>query len=209
MRLLFLGAAVFLFWNGTTRAEDPTTAPAGEADKAAVKQIRESLEHWNKACADWSLADVRKIYHTENEREATYADYVAHECWEDAKTQKLVRDKWGAEAEAKFAHIFGTDTLEDDLSADITVNGDHATVQWKTKDIQRTPMIKIDGNWVIDIHPIFQDALKNNPHVDENPLTTGKLMKQAATDIKDGKFDDADSFLADFKKNYDALSGAN
>jgi hypothetical protein len=40
-------------------------------------------------------------------------------------------------------------------------------------------------------------------------IPSGKLMKQAAADINDGKFDDADAFLVDFKQKYDALTGGN
>jgi hypothetical protein len=105
--------------------------------------------------------------------------------------------------------MVGADTIEDDQSAKITVEGDHATVTFKPKEIQATSLIKVDGKWLIDMHAMFTQFLKQNPDLDTNNLQTAKLMKQTATDIKDGKFDDADSFFADFKAKYDALTGGN
>jgi hypothetical protein len=192
------------FLTALVHADGPTTAPA---DSPAVKEVRDTFIDWNKKCAGWTLAQVRQIFHTTTDREAIFADFTAHEVWEESRTQRAVLEKWGAEVEAKFAHADGTDTVTDDLAADITVDGDHATVTFKVKEIQAVPMIKVGGHWLMDMHAMCEGLEKANPDYDKNLTGTAKLMKQAAADITANKFDDADAFLADIKPKLDALNG--
>jgi hypothetical protein len=206
--LCLLPASIVSPWAVVTRADPPTTAPAANEDPAA-KEVRDTLVQWNKLSPTWTLAELRKIEHTENDREAIYSDYIAHEGWEECKVQKAVRDKWGSEAEAKFAHICTTDTIEDDQAADVTVDGNKAQVTFKAKEITPLPMIKIDGHWLLDMHTFFDQQSKDNADFDKNNVHTATLMKQAAADIAAGKFDDADAFLADFKTKFQALTGGN
>ena len=39
-------------------------------------------------------------------------------------------DKWGVDAEAKFAHLLSASTIDDDKQCTIKMDGDHATASW-------------------------------------------------------------------------------
>jgi len=54
---------------------------------------------------------------------------------------------------------------------------------------------------------VFEQQLKNNPNLETERFSTGKLMKQAREDIDAGKFDDADSFIADLKTKLGTPNG--
>ena len=119
--------------------------------------------------------------------------------WEEGKTQFAVRSKWGPKTEAEFAHANSTDTIEDDQTAEIKVDGNTAVVIFTTKEISPTSLIKVDGHWLVDIHAMFDLVIKDDPQGDKDHVSTGKLMKQLRADIAAGKFDDADSFINDFQ----------
>jgi hypothetical protein len=186
-------------------ADPPATQPGTQpgkpdADSPEVKAVRDQLVQWDKTQATNTLEQERKTYHTENDKEAQYLDFVAHDNWEEGKAQKAVRDKWGPDVEAKFAHIIGASTQEDDAVCGITVDGNSATATWDNiKGATPLKLIKVDGHWLVDGHALYAEAVKDDPNSPpvENP--SGPMMKQVVKDIADGKFDDADSFLADFK----------
>jgi hypothetical protein len=202
---VFIAAGLVMAAAAAVHADAPATQPVGSpADSPDVKAIRDQLLKWDKEAADMSLEDMRKTYHTENDREAKYLDFVAHETWEACKTEKAVREKWGADADAKFSHSIGMSTFEDDQKADIKIDGDHATVTWSYKESTPLSMIKVDGHWLNDAHAMFEAGLKEDPNIESEKHSQAKLMKQARDDISAGKFDDADAFIADFKTKLEA-----
>ena len=185
------------------RADAPATKPAAVADNGdtpEVKVVRDTLLDWDKNMFKHSLEEERKLYHTTNDKEATFMDSVAHQNWEESKTQEAVRQKWGAEAEANFAHFLQGSTLADDKVSKISVDGDHATVTWeKIEGSTPLPLIKVDGHWLVDGHAMYEEATKDDPTKEPEMPPTVKLMKQFADDIKAGKFEDADAFMDEFK----------
>jgi hypothetical protein len=205
LAFLAVASVSLLPWITSANGNTPATAPV-TADTPAVKELRDTLVQWNKVCSTWTEADFRKLYYTANARESTHTDYEARQDWEQGKTQQLVRDKWGPRAEAEFAHIYGTDTIEDDQTANITVTGDHATITWSGKDIEKTAMIKINGHWLMDMHATFARDLAEDPQAETDGVKMEALMKQAAADIVAGKFKNGDAFVDDFEKKYDALN---
>ena len=186
------------FFEGLAWADNvPATQPA---DSPAMKEVRQQLLDWDKQTGKMSLEEVRKTFHTENDREATYFDWVAHEAWEASKTELAVREKWGPEGDAKFLHVQGGTTVEDDQACDINVDGNHAIASWKIEGTTPLPMIKIDGHWLVDGHATFERLRKDDPNPETDKHDSAALMKQARQDIDSGKFDDVDSFIADFQK---------
>jgi hypothetical protein len=181
-------------------ADMPTTAPI---DSPAEKEVRQQIIAWDNDMPKMSLAECRKCYYTQTDREAVYTDWQAHENWEANKTEQAVRDKWGPEADAKFAHVAGYSSREDDAVCHIKVDGNRATLTWDLKDMTPEILIKIDGHWLIDQHSEFADWLKTDPTMETDRRSTGKLMRQAREDIAGGKFDDADAFIADFKNKWE------
>jgi hypothetical protein len=187
---------------GSARADAPATQPS---DAPEVKAIRDQLLDWDKKAPTMSLEETRKEFHSDNDKEARYLDFMAHESWEAAKTQQAVRDKWGAEAETRFAHLLGSSTAEDDQVCTIKVDGDHATVSWDNiKNSSPVAMIKVDGHWFADGHALYAQATADNPNQEPEQHPMGKVMKQAREDLTAGKFDDADAFIADFKSKIGA-----
>jgi len=188
------------------RADAPATKPVAAADNGdspEVKVVRDTLLDWDKNTFKHTLEQERKLYHTTNDREASFMDFVAHENWEESKTQEVVRQKWGAEAEAEFAHFLAGSTLEDDRNCKIKVDGDHATVTWENiKDSTPLHLIKVDGHWLVDGHAMYEEATKDDPTKEPDQIPTVKLMKQFAEDIKAGKYDDADAFMDDVKSKF-------
>jgi hypothetical protein len=181
-------------------ATQPTTRLA---DSPQVQAVREQLLAWDRDYPKMSLEECRKTYYTQSDREAVYCDWEAHESWEANKTEQAVRDKWGPEADAKFAHIIGYTSREDDAVCHIQVEGDHAIISWDMKDMTPEKLVRVDGHWLIDMHSLFADRLKDDPNTETNRYSTGKMMARARQEIDSGKFDDADSFIADFKNKWD------
>jgi len=202
--ILQLPVLLLLMAFSAARAEPPATQPA---DSPQEKALREQLLKWDTDAPKMSLEAFRKTFHTENEREAVYTDWLAHEGWECNKTEQLIRDKWGPEADAKFAAFVGFSTLEQDRVCQIKVDGNHATVSWDIKDMKPEQFVKIDGQWYSDVHAMFDDWLKENPTMETDRRSTGKIMRTAREDIDSGKFDDVDSFLADFKTKWENPDG--
>jgi hypothetical protein len=192
------------------RADGPATQPAAApstqpADSPDVKEVRQQLLQWDADEAKMSLVDYRKTYHTENDREAEYADYLAHDTWETGKTEQAVRDKWGADADQQFCRLVGFSTREEDAVCAIKVDGNHATASWDNiKDMKPEKLIKVDGHWLTDVHAMWDDWIAEDPTMETDRRPTGKLMKQARDDISDGKFDDADSFVKDLQAKMQA-----
>jgi hypothetical protein len=212
-RAMFLTAAFvgLLTPPHALRADEPATQPAAAvpstqpADSADVKEVRQQMLEWDADLAKMSLADFRKTFHTENDREAEYADFLAHDTWEAGKTEQAVRDKWGADADQQFCRLVGFTTREEDATCTIKVDGNHAVASWDNiKDMKPEKMIKVDGHWQSDVHAMWDDWIAENPNMetDKNPI--GKKMKQARDDIAAGKFDDADSFVGDLKAKMQA-----
>lgn len=207
LRLLCLGAivpALLLVRVPLAGAVVPATQPAATQpaapDSPEVKAVRDQLLKWDADVATMSLADFRKTFHTENDREAQYTDFLAHEDWEFAKTEQAVRDKWGADADAQFCRVMGGSTdREDDQICHIKVNGDHAVATWDIKDMKPEKFIKVDGQWLEDVHAMWDDWLADDPNMEINRRPLGKLMQQMRADLADGKYDDADAFNKDLQ----------
>ena len=195
------------------RADEPATQPAAApstqpADTPEVKEVRQQMLEWDADIAKMSLADFRKTFHTENDREAEYADFLAHDTWEAGKTEQAVRDKWGADADQQFCRLVGFTTREEDAVCAIKVDGNHAVASWDNiKDAKPEKMIKVDGHWLSDVHAMWDDWIAENPNMETDKHPMGKLMKQARDDIADGKFDDADSFVKDLQTKFQAPEG--
>lgn len=186
-------------------ATQPTTQPV--ADTAAQKEVRDRMLDWDTNAFKLSLVDFRKTFHTENEREATYADYLAHDQWEVLKTEMMIRDKWGPEGDQQFASLMGFTTKEQDLAAHIEIDGNHATITWDIKDSRPDKMIKVNGVWLDDVHALWDDMQAENPNFETEHPNSAPLMKQVRADIKDGKYDDADSCIKDIKTKLENPAG--
>jgi hypothetical protein len=190
-------------------ADDPPAAPAAApstrpVDTADVKEVRTQMLAWDTDIAKMSLEDFRKTFHTENDREAEYADFLAHDTWETGKTEQAVRDKWGAEADAQFCRLVGFTSREEDQVCEIKVDGDHAVASWTIKDMKPEKMIKVNGKWLCDVHALWDEWIAENPNMETEKRPLGKVMKDARSDIADGKYDDADSFVKDVQAKIQA-----
>jgi hypothetical protein len=213
---LLLFAMTALVWHPIAlQADDapanpPATQPATPpTDSPEAKEVRKQLLQLDADQAKMSLFDYRATFHTENDREAEYADYLAHDSWEGGKTEQAVRDKWGADADAQFCRLVGFTSREEDAVSEIKVDGDHATITWTIKGSTPQKVIKVNGRWLSDVHAMFDDWLAQDPNMESNKRSTIKVMQQARADIDAGKFDDADSFIKDLQQKLAAPADGN
>jgi hypothetical protein len=191
-----LGPSVVLLLIAAVHADPPATQ---SAESAEIKEVRRAILDRDDAAPKMSLQDYRKTYFTQNDREAIFCDRQAHDAWEAGRTEEAVREKWGVAADAAFAHQCGFTSPEDDQVCHVKVDGDHAVISWDLKGTEPEELIKVDGQWLTDMHAMFERHLKENPDFDSMRFPIAKLFKDARADIDSGKFDDVDSFLADFK----------
>lgn len=115
------------------------------------------------------------------------------------KTEQEVHNKWGPDADTQFCRVVESTTREEDQACDLKVDGDHAVATWNIKGIQPEKLIKVDGHWMSDIHGMWNDWIAQNPSMESDKHPLGPTMKQARTEIEDGKFDDVDSFVRDLR----------
>ena len=194
----------------TRPAAISSTQAAARDDTPEVKAIREVLIGWDKTTPKNSLEDERNSYHCDNQKEARFMDFLARENLEESRVQQAVRDKWGVEAEAKFAHFLGGTTLEDDRVCTIKIDGEHAQVNWDTiSEGSPLPLIKVDSHWLVDVHALYAQAVKDDPTSEPQTHSAARVMKQAMADIVSAKFDGFDSFFDDFKGKYGSLPDGN
>ena len=179
----------------TAPATQPTTAPA--AASADERAVRDRLLAFTRDFPTDTLAQVRATLYDKTDAEQKYDDAVAHYVWRTNQTMKAVRDKFGPEAEGKFGHLVGMDTVEQDRAATIHVTGDHATVDYPDKALTADHFIRVDGQWLLDGPTYYADAVKNNSTtVDAGSV---EAMHQAGLDVTAGKYADVAALIADVK----------
>jgi hypothetical protein len=184
----------------STAADVPATRPS-----ASAKGIKEQLIKWQKTIPTMDIDAVMRIYHSESDAEAAFARVMADWNLAECKLQKAVCEKWGSAVESAFAHLNGTDTLEDDQNSTVEIDGNNAVVSFQTTKIQPCPMIFMDGQWQIDIHSIYQKLGKDAADTAKYNRDMIPLFNDAAKDIASAKYSNGAAFLRDFQEKLDNL----
>ncbi len=162
---------------------------AADGDAGAV---RGQLLAYTRSFATDPLPAVRKAFYA-LAADGADADRDARYAWRSAQAIAAVRAKWGAAAEAKFAHAVGVDTADDDRAATIAVDGDHATVHYAVSTIRNDHLIRVDGRWLLDEAAYRADLAGDALPPDAQ--YPAPAMRQAAEDVEAGKYDDVDDLI--------------
>jgi hypothetical protein len=185
-------------------ADIPATQPS-----APAKGPKEQLIEWQKTFASMDVDTAMPAYHTESDAEVALARVIADWAITESKVQGAVRDKWGAAVESAFAHVNDTDTMEDDQSSTVEIDGDRATISFKSTTIDPLPMILVDGQWRMDVHAMSQKLGKDVAATEKYDYQATSLLNDAAKDIASEKYPNAAAFLNDFQQKMDKLSVDN
>lgn len=103
------------------------------------------------------MNQVLTWYEFNTEVEKLLARATAAQAVSVARLQKVVRMKWGLDAETIIAHICLTDTRKDDDSATVTVENNRAIIQYNIPDCAPLLLVQINGVWRIDIASYVHD----------------------------------------------------
>jgi hypothetical protein len=112
--------------------------------------IKELVKQWNKLSEDGTVDDILKVYSAKTDKAKEMSRDMAEQSIAEAKLQKAVRSKWGAEAEQKLAAVCGADTAKDDDDAEEVIKDDHAMLKFKNESMPPLILVKSGGDWKID-----------------------------------------------------------
>lgn len=159
-------------------------AQAGDKD-----DIKESIKSLAKAMHDGD-GDAAKRYVDDNENSQKLIETLVKVRHASEKLQDAAVAKFGDEGKSLGANRMAGNApnFEKDLDdAQITVNGDTATVQPKNGDSEHpTTFKKIKGTWKLDLQ-----SMPNAARMAQSSTMMGKMaeaMTEVAGEIKDGKY---------------------
>jgi hypothetical protein len=127
----------------------PTTQPTTTDSVTSRASAKLAMLGWH--IEDWTSAEAQKAYHATTDEQKKLAQAMSEQLVAEAKLQKAVRDKWGKDAEATFAHLIGGTTHEDDQAATETGDGDHAIIHWSVDGVGPMFMVRVNNQWKIDV----------------------------------------------------------
>ncbi len=178
-------------WAAVTAWGAASTAPADPPD---AHDVREQLLAYTRDFAGQDQATVRRAFCASARADRAACDRDADYVWRSSQAMAAVRDRWGAAAEAKFGHVIGADTVEDDAAAQVRVTDTHATVAYPGGTPPDDHLVKVDGKWLLD-EAAYRDA---RPVAEPYPTTA---MKEVVDDVRDGQYDDVDDLIEAVEEN--------
>jgi hypothetical protein len=183
-RLLALTMVLMLCFTANIRAEVPATQPA-----SGTMSPRETFLYWVDHLDSMSVDDLMRTYVVSDDKQKAVATSLAEEVVAMTKLQKAVRDKWGKDAETEVLRACQSDTREDDEQADITVAGNHATIKFKRDEITPFLLVRIDGQWKVDIGSMIDQY---GQHLDSNFRQCTVIFNYSTALLAAGKYRSAD-----------------
>jgi len=118
--------------------------------------------------------------------------------------QLLVEKKWGASAADDITHVLGGYTSADEDTADLKIDGDHATVAWKD-DSSPLKMVRVNGQWKIDLAATLKLINESPDDYIEGFRRMSSLLADFADAIDAEKFKTAEQATADAKRRVAAM----
>jgi hypothetical protein len=100
------------------------------------------------------------VYHADNDQERRAARALAEVDLATARVQQKVKEKFGPAAVDVFLHAARNVTQKDLDEADVKVDGDRATVIWKSSQ-PKVPMVKVDGKWRVSVAGVLANLGKD------------------------------------------------
>ncbi len=169
----------------------PSTQPLG---------VKETLVAWNQSAADWTTDQAMQMYFFDDAASKRFASELADALLPQEQLQKLVRDKWGADAETKVCRECSSDTIADDQAATVSVHGGHTIVRFKDDVCAPVPMCRVNGEWKLDLKTLIPMLGQTFPAAEKNVIATTPILKKALADLKAGKFATADELAKSLEK---------
>jgi hypothetical protein len=181
-------------------AGTPGIAPASQpADRVAPQTPAEQLALWQDEFDQWDADQAITAYTTHNSTEHDLAHSFAVYGIDAQRLTKLARERWGADAEQAVAHACGTDCRADDATAQVTVNGEHAKIVFKSDDIDDLLMVRENGAWKIDTGAYVQMLGAKTPELIHATDQCSQVVEKALSDMKSGKYAAADDLAKDVR----------
>jgi hypothetical protein len=126
----------------------------------------------------------------------------------EARLQKLARTKWGKEAETQIAHLCLSDTHEDDDAAIVTIQGDHAILQFKFPGITPLFLVQSGGAWKMDMAAYVKGLGDQLQPGIKYSYQSADIYVKIADAIAAGKYSKAQEAADALKKATDALNAS-
>lgn len=113
--------------------------------------LRATLKSWNIEAEEKTAEDIMPWYQASTDNELRLARSFANQTISTARLLRVVKVRWGHDPETVIAHLCFTETPEDDNAATVTVQGDHATLNFGALNIAPLRLVKTDGAWRVDM----------------------------------------------------------
>ena len=171
----------------TAPTTGPTTAPAPDPSTP-----RGALLLFNRALRDGDTTTIKQSFITANPLESKMVDTVAEVAAAFAQMHAAAAKTFGEGHAGKFGETDSAD-IDQIESAEITLNGDTATVRYKDSKHRPFDLKKSGGRWKLPAAQLGKpaDAAALDQQLADLAVQA-KLMRQIAEEIKAGKFTDAD-----------------
>jgi hypothetical protein len=179
---------------GTVRADFPATQP-----DVVPLSPKDTMLDWVDHLPSMSVDDLLRTYAYSGDNQKALAQVIAEQVVAIAKLQKAVDVKWGKDSEATVLHACSTDTREDDEQAKETINGDHAVITFKLDSISPLPLIRVDGQWKLDIAAYVSQVGDHLNDVEASTRQITAIVNSATTAVAGDKYSDAAHLAQDIE----------
>src|SRR5690348_1250633 len=169
----------------------PTTAPANDPSTP-----RGALRTFSTAMRDGDAATIKRMFYAPTPAEQKMVACVADQAAAFAQLHQAAVKAYGDEEARKFTQDSDTASAEAMAridSADITINGDAATITYKDQPQMPFLLKKVDGQWKFLTSSLGRpaDPADLDQQLAELSLQAA-IVREIARDIQDGKFPTAD-----------------
>ncbi len=212
---IFLDVALVIC--GTLRAEDaapdtqpaspdtqPATQPTSRPARIPIAENETPLQALRRGAAVYDRLDLGYAmelfdYSTPEEKQ-----FIKSQCeFAIALTavEHAIKEKFGKEASDAMLHAVDEHTAEDCDKAQIKVEDDTATVQFRGDDDPSCTLVHVDGVWKISAHDAMEDLDADTiKGINESEAEMTRALPGIEKDIRAGKFKTADEATEAVKK---------
>jgi len=139
-------------------------------------------------------------YAVHDEAQQKFALVLAADAVASSRLVKRAGEKWGENAEIAVAHACFTDCRADDAVAQTVVQGDHATVTFKTDAISPLLLVCEQGRWLIDVQGYIQLLGPDLPQAIKDSERFFPIANSAEDQLSKGTYNSPDALVADLNK---------
>jgi RNA polymerase sigma factor (sigma-70 family) len=201
-----IGAAVIGAGYAATRlASAQTPAPTESPAATQPATPAEQLAAWQDDFEHWTPDEALVAYAIHNDTDKAMAHAFSINGVNAQLLMKLAREKWGAAAELAVAHACSSDARADDATAEITVDGDHAKIAFKSDAIGDLLLVREDGAWKMDIAAYEKLFAGHIDGVIRANLQSGQIFQKALADATAGKYATGDDLVKDITRQIDQI----